>query len=164
MEDVAVQLSALVTVTLKVPAASADMSSVVDPLLQVKVYGEVDPLGVRFIAPLLNPQLAFVTADEIDTAEEAVTVIEAVAVQLSALVTVTLNVPAARPVIFCVVRPLLQANVYGEVAPLGVIFIDPLFCPQLAFVTADEIVAAEEPDTVMEDVAVQLLALVTVTE
>jgi hypothetical protein len=37
MEDVAVQLSALVTVTLKVPAASADMSSVVDPLLQVKV-------------------------------------------------------------------------------------------------------------------------------
>jgi hypothetical protein len=38
-----------------------------------------------------------------------------------------------------------------------------LFCPQLVFVTAEEIVTAEEPDTVMEDVAVQLLALVTVT-
>ena len=58
---------------------------------------------------------------------------------------------------------MLQANVYGEVAPLGVRFIDPLFNPQLVFVTAEEIVTAEVPVTVMEAVAVQLLALVTVT-
>jgi hypothetical protein len=37
MEEVAVQLLALVTVTLYVPEASADMSSVVDPLFQLKV-------------------------------------------------------------------------------------------------------------------------------
>ena len=59
--------------------------------------------------------------------------------------------------------PLLQAKVYGAVAPLDVIFIEPLFSPQLVFVTADEIVTAEEAVTVMDDVAVQLLALVTVT-
>jgi hypothetical protein len=53
--------------------------------------------------------------------------------------------------------------VYGDVAPLGVRFIEPLLSSQLAFVTADEIVTAEEAVTVMDDVAVQLLALVTVT-
>ena len=115
------------------------------------------------IEPIFNPQLAFVTAEVIETAVEPVTVIEAIAVQLSALVTVTLKVPAARPVLFCVVRPLLQAKLYGEVDPLGVILIEPLFNPQLVFVTAEEMVTAEEPVTVMEDVAVQLLALVTVT-
>jgi hypothetical protein len=72
-------------------------------------------------------------------------------------------VPAASPVLFCVVRPLLQAKVYGEVAPLGVKFIEPLLSPQLSFVTADEIVTAVEPDIVVENVAVQLLALLTVT-
>jgi hypothetical protein len=41
--------------------------------------------------------------------------------------------------------------------------IEPLLSPQLSFVTADEIVTAVEPVTVIEDVAVQLLALVTVT-
>jgi hypothetical protein len=42
------------------------------------------------MAPLFNPQLAFVTTEDIDTAEEPVTVMEAVLVQLTALVTVTL--------------------------------------------------------------------------
>jgi hypothetical protein len=37
MDALAVQLLALVTVTLYVPAASAEMSSVVDPLFQIKV-------------------------------------------------------------------------------------------------------------------------------
>jgi hypothetical protein len=72
-------------------------------------------------------------------------------------------VPAAIPVLFCVVRPLLQANVYGEVAPVGVKLIEPLFSPQLAFVIEEEIVTAVEPVTVIDAVAVQLLALVTVT-
>ena len=71
--------------------------------------------------------------------------------------------PPARPVLFCVVRPLLQAKVYGDVAPLGVRLINPLLRPQLSFVTAVEIVTAVEGVTVMELVAVQLLALVTVT-
>jgi hypothetical protein len=113
--------------------------------------------------PLFNPQLASVTDEEIDTADEAVTVMELVAVQLLALVTVTLKVPAASPVLFCVVRPLLQAKVYGGFAPLGVKFIAPLFSPQLAFVTTEEIVTDVEGFTVIDDVAVQLLALVTVT-
>jgi hypothetical protein len=39
--------------------------------------------------PLFNPQLAFVTTEDIDTAEEPVTVMEAVLIQLTALVTVT---------------------------------------------------------------------------
>jgi hypothetical protein len=49
---------------------------------------------------LFSPQLAFVTADEIVTPEEPVTVMDEVAVQLFALVTVTLYVPAASPVLF----------------------------------------------------------------
>jgi hypothetical protein len=55
----------------------------------MKLYGEVAPLGVRFIEPLFNPQLAFTTLDETVTPEEAVTVIEDMALQLFALVTVT---------------------------------------------------------------------------
>jgi hypothetical protein len=38
-----------------------------------------------------------------------------------------------------------------------------LFDPQLVFVTADEIVTAEDAVIVKDEVAVQLLALVTVT-
>jgi hypothetical protein len=146
-----------------VPAASPVLFCVVRPLLQAKVYGEVAPLGVKFIDPLFKPQRVFIKVEETDTADEAVTRKEVVAVQPLALVTVTLIDPAARPVLFCVVRPLLQAKVYGEVAPLGVILIKPLFIPQLAFVTAEEIVTAVEPETVIDDVAVQLFALVTVT-
>ena len=60
---------------------------------------------------MLSPQLVFVAAVEIVTAVEAVIVMDDVAVQLFALVTVTVKVPAASPVLFCVVRPLLQAKV-----------------------------------------------------
>jgi hypothetical protein len=67
-----------------------EISSEVNPLLHVKVYGEDAPLGVKFIAPLLNSQLALVTTEEIDKAEEAETLMDDVAVQLSKLVTVTL--------------------------------------------------------------------------
>jgi hypothetical protein len=61
------------------------------------------------------------------------------------------------------VCPLLQAKVYGDIAPLGFKLIDPLFNPQVVFVTAEEIVTADEPVTAMDNVAVQLTALVTVT-
>jgi hypothetical protein len=47
----------------------------------------------------------------IETAEEAVTFMDALAVQLLALVTVTLYVPAARADISSVVSPLLHAKV-----------------------------------------------------
>ena len=71
--------------------------------------------------------------------------------------------PPIRPVLFCVVRPLLHAKVYGDVAPLGVRFIAPLFNPQLVFVTAEEIVTVEALETVLVEVAVQLLRSVMVT-
>jgi hypothetical protein len=45
---------------------------------------------VRFIEPLFNPQLVFVIAEEIETADDPVTVIDDVAVQLPELVAVTL--------------------------------------------------------------------------
>ena len=144
------------------PAASPVLFCVVWPLLQAKVKGDIAPLGVKIIEPLFNPQLV-ATVEVIETAEEAVTVMDALAVQLLALVTVTLYVPAASAEMSSVVDPLFQIKVYGAEAPLGVIFIEPLFSPQLAFVTADEIVTPEEPVTVMDEVAVQLFALVTVT-
>ena len=58
---------------------------------------------------------------------------------------------------------MLHAKVYGETSPVGVKIIDPLFSPQPVFVTAVEIVTAVEGVIVIEAVAVQLLALVTVT-
>ena len=102
------------------------MSSVVDPLLQLKVYGAVDPLGVKFMEPLISPQLSFVTEEVIETAEEPVTVMDEVAVQLLSLVTVTAYVPPASPVMFCVVSPLDQTKVYGAFDPLGVKSMEPL--------------------------------------
>ena len=72
------------------PAGSASISSVVNPLLQAKVYGAVDPLGVKSIAPLIRPQLVFVTAEAIETDVDALTVKEDVAVQPLELVIVTL--------------------------------------------------------------------------
>ncbi len=93
------------------PAAKPDRSSVVAALDQEKVYGAEAPLTVRFIEPLTAPQLALTVADEIETAEEPVTVIEDVEKQLLALVTVTMYVPAARAEISSVVAPLLQENV-----------------------------------------------------
>jgi hypothetical protein len=104
-----------------------------------------------------------VIADEIEIADEPVIVIDNVAVQLFALLTVTVKIPAARAEISSVVDPLLHANVYGEVSPLGERSIEPLFNPQLALVVAEEIVRAEDPVTVTDDVAVQLPELVAVT-
>ena len=81
------------------------------PLLQIKVYGAVAPLGVIFILPLFNPQLAFVSVEDIVTAEEAVTVMDDVAVQFTALVTVIVYVPAVSAEISSLVDPLLQLKV-----------------------------------------------------
>ena len=43
------------TVTVYVPAASAEISSVVAPLLHAKLYGETPPITVKSIAPLSVP-------------------------------------------------------------------------------------------------------------
>jgi hypothetical protein len=84
---------------------------VVNPLLQIKVYGAVAPLGVKLIEPLFMPQLAFVTTGEIKKAEDVVTVLDDVAVQLSELVTVTVYEPATRAEMSSVVDPSLQIKV-----------------------------------------------------
>ena len=65
------------------------MSSVVLPLLQVKLYGVVPPDIVISIEPLFAPQLAFVVLDVIETALEPETETVAVAVQLLRSLTVT---------------------------------------------------------------------------
>jgi hypothetical protein len=66
------------------------MSSVVRPLDHKYVYGAVPPEVVTAIAPLFAAlHLTLVIADVIETAEEALTVTEAVPVQLLASVTVT---------------------------------------------------------------------------
>jgi hypothetical protein len=61
--------------------------------------------------PLTALQLALKELEEIETADEPLTVIEDVAVQLPEPLTVTVYMPAARPVLLCVVRPLLHAKV-----------------------------------------------------
>ena len=61
---------------------------------------------VKFIAPVLPPkQFTFVTEGVNVKPVEAVTVAEVVDIQLFASVTVTVYVPAAKPVRFCVVMP-----------------------------------------------------------
>ena len=52
---------------------------------------------------MIKRQTEFVLADDTDKADDPVTVMEDVAVQLFKLVTVTVKVPAANPVLFCVV-------------------------------------------------------------
>ena len=60
---------------------------------------------------MIRRQTEFELADVIDKADDPVTVMEDVAVQLFKLVTVTVKIPAANPVMFCVVWPLLQTKV-----------------------------------------------------
>jgi hypothetical protein len=60
---------------------------------------------------LTNPQLALVTAEEIVTDVEPLTVIEEVVVQFTALVTVIVYVPAASADMSSVVNPLFQIKV-----------------------------------------------------
>ena len=88
---VAVQLLASVAVTLYVPAAMLDISSVVAPFDQRKVYGDVPPVGVKLTAPVLCPkQRTFVPMDDkASAAAGCVTVKLAVKVQFWASVIVT---------------------------------------------------------------------------
>ena len=74
-----------------------------------------EPLHRTFTCVLLNTN-----------AGGCVIVAEAVLVQLLASVTVTVYVPAARPVRSCVVMPPVQKYVYGETPPLTVRSMEPV--------------------------------------
>jgi hypothetical protein len=116
--------------------------------------------AIPFVSPL---QVTFVGLGTIASPEEAVIIVVAVAVQLFELVTVTVYEPVASPVKSSVVAALFQTKLYGAFDPLTVKFIEPFIALQLALKELVERVTAEEPVTVIEAVAVQLLALVTVT-
>ena len=73
------QLLELVTVTVYKPAVSPDKSSVVAALLQIKLYGALDPLTVKSIAPVDILQFVLDELVESETAEDPEIVIEAVA-------------------------------------------------------------------------------------
>jgi hypothetical protein len=116
--------------------------------------------AIPFVRPL---QVTFVGLGTMASPEVDVIVVDDVAVQPFELVTVTVNVLVDRPDKSSVVLPLFQAKVYGEIAPLTVKSIEPLTALQLALKELVEIETADEPLTVIEDVAVQLPEPVTVT-
>ena len=84
----------------------------------VPVYGGTPPVAVTVTVPVRYPHGALTATDE--AANLAVIVALAVAVHPLASVTVTLYVPAASALRFCVVAPLLHKYVYGAVPPLAV--------------------------------------------
>jgi hypothetical protein len=106
-EAVAVQLFASVTVTVYVPAQRFVKSSVVLPFDHIIVlYGGVPPPIVKFAAPVHFPlHNTFVPTIFAVNTVGSVIVIEAIAVQLWASVTVTVYVPAQRPVKSSVALP-----------------------------------------------------------
>jgi hypothetical protein len=103
---------ASLTVTLYVPAISPALSSVVGPSFQLKVYGAVPPLTVISIEPLF-PSLQLTSACVPVTASAPGCVIVTVCelVQACPSLTVTVYVPAERPVRFWVVGPSFHTNV-----------------------------------------------------
>ena len=104
-EVVFVQALASVTVTVYVPAARPLISWVVALFDQLYVYGETPPLTVKSMEPFGLPQVEFTVVVLNTTADGCVMVADVVFVQAFASVTVTVYVPAARPVRFCVVIP-----------------------------------------------------------
>ncbi len=127
------------------------------------MYGAVPPEVVIAIAPLFAAlHLTLVTVDVIETTEEALTVTEAVPVQLLASLTVTVYVPAAKPVLFCVVLPLLQAKVYGVTPPDGLVLTDPLFNAQVVFVVVGLTLMEGQPEQAA--ISAKLLKVTVVPE
>jgi hypothetical protein len=123
---------ASVTVTPYVPAARLDKSSLVAPLDQRYVYAVVPPLTLRLAAPVEFPKQSTFVPD-IEAASAAagcVITTEAVVEQLLASVTVTVYVPAARPVLSSVVTPLPQLYEYGAVPPDAVRLAAPVELPK----------------------------------
>ncbi len=103
--SVSVQPLASVTVTVYVPAARLEAVAEVAPLDQAKEYDVVPPVAEAVASPSLPPlQLTLsVYAVAATSTAGSVIVTEAESVQPLASVTVTLYVPAARPVTVAVV-------------------------------------------------------------
>jgi hypothetical protein len=165
---VVVQLLASVMVTLYVPAARFDKSSVVDPFDQLYVYGDVPPVTFKLAAPVELPKHNTLVGVVLALKPDAGCVIttEAVVVQLLASVMVTLYVPAARFDKSSVVDPFDQLYVYGDVPPVTFKLAAPVELPKHN--TLVGVVLALKPDAgcviTTEAVVVHPFASVTVTE
>ena len=101
---------ASVTVTLYVPAESPIISSVVAVLLHSKLYGAVPPVTVKSTVPSLSAHVASVATILAESIVGSVTSADAVVVQPLASVTVTLYVPAVKPIMSSVVAVLLHSK------------------------------------------------------
>ena len=112
------------------------LAAVVLPFDQLKEYGVVPPAPTTVALPFVLPlQLMFTVLVVADKAFGCVTVTDLETVQALASVTVTLYVPAVKPVFDVVVRPFDQLKLYGLLPPLALIVADPFEPPlQLTFV------------------------------
>jgi hypothetical protein len=148
-----------------VPAVKPVLEAVVLPFDQLKEYGVVPPAPTAVDDPLELPlQLTLILVVVALRAEGCVTVTDLVTKQAVASVTVTVYVPADKPVFDVVVRPFDQLKVYGLLPPLALIVADPFEPPlQLTFVFVAVAVIALGCVTVTERVAEHKAASVTVT-
>src|SRR5450759_1578021 len=129
---VMVRLFDSVITTLYVPAASPLISRVVALLLHKYVYNPLPPVTLRSIDPVDAPlhntftwvPLATTNADSV-----MVKLVIPVMVQLFDSVIPTLYVPAASPLISCVVALLLHKYVYDPLPPVTLRSIDPVDAP-----------------------------------
>jgi hypothetical protein len=91
------------------------------------------------------------------------TIVVKVDVHAFASVSVTEKLPSVRPFKSSLVAPLFHKKVRGAVAPETFRFIVPLLETQKLLVLTDEIEIVKELLIVMDEVAIQLSKLVTVT-
>lgn len=166
MADVeAVQPFASVTVTVKAPALRPLKSSVVAPFDHKKLWGNAPPDVVKLILPLAKPlQLGLVeTAAKAKTGGWSI-VKNFTTEQPLASVTVTVKLPAPRPLKSSVVAPFDHKKDSTPVPPVAVRLIAPVWFPlQSTFVTVPEREIAAGCETVAPAKAVQPFASVTVT-
>ena len=159
---------ASVTVTLYVPAARLDKSSLVDPFDQRYVYAVVPPDTDKLATPVELPKQRTFVPLILAASGFAGCVIttEAVVEQPLASVTVTLYVPAVRPVLSSVVTPPPQLNEYGAVPPDAVRLAAPVLLPKQRTLVPEMLAASGLAGCVIttEAVVEQPLASVTVTE
>src|SRR5450756_1901820 len=129
---VTVQLFDSVITTLYVPAASPLISCVVAPLLHKYVYVPLPPVTLRSMDPVVPPLHNTFTCVPLATTRSfwvIVKLVVPVTVQLFDSVITTLYVPAASPLISCVVAPLLHKYVYVPLPPVTLRSMDPVVPP-----------------------------------
>jgi hypothetical protein len=96
------------TVTPYVPAERFTSDCVVAPLLQIKLYGNAPPSGVTVAVPFVAPHVVAVEAAVAVGPGVSIMIDEPDAVHPVASVTVTMYVPATKPLMDDVVAPLFQ--------------------------------------------------------